>query len=203
MINLISLENIKSVLKLNDCCVYVKLEVMFINSKNVEQKQMAKTRLIRNQSSPVYDELFEFRSSSACDDLEWIRIAFQICNSNSFGRDQLIGLKEHIIYKKDLLLMIHSEPFIFRMFSQCIDLLDAKENFQLGQMHVRLLYKKLTKTLCIHLIKATKLQIPLSYANNDKIPSKFYFYSVKYYFVFILIFYFNYNRFVREGLPSL
>lgn len=68
MINLISLENIKSVLKLNDCCVYVKLEVMFINSKNVEQKQMAKTRLIRNQSSPVYDELFEFRSSSACDD---------------------------------------------------------------------------------------------------------------------------------------
>ena len=181
IINLISLENIKSVLKLNDCCVYVKLEVLFINSnENSEQKQMAKTRLLKNQSSPVYDELFEFRSSSGCDDLELIRIAFQICNSNSFGRDQLIGLKEHIIDKKDLTVMIHSEPFMFRMFSQCIDLLDAKENFQLGQIHVRLLYKKLTKTLCIHLIQATRLQIPLSYASNDKIPSKtfssFFFY---------------------------
>lgn len=170
MINLISLENVKSASKLTDLNIYVKIEVILLN-KSGEQKQLAKTRMIRNRTNPVYDELFEFKSTH--EDLINVKLLFNICNSNLFGRDQLIGFKEHSIEKKELINMEYKEPFLFRMYSQSADSIDAKDNFNLGHLQICLLYKKLSKTLSVHLIKANNLQIPLNYSNNDKIPSKF------------------------------
>ncbi len=172
VINLISLENVKSTSNNSQLCVYVKVEVFFLETNNNEQKQLiqlAKTRMIRNRSNPVYDEIFEFKSK--LDQLDEIRLVFSICNSNSYGRDQLIGTKEHLIDKKEMQSMINSEPFLFRMYSQCLNILDSNENFQLGQLQLCLLYKKQKKILSVHLLKAINLKMPLNFSNNNKIPS--------------------------------
>lgn len=145
-INLISLEHVKLPIALVqsniDLNVYIKIELLEPNRNiytNISQKLCAKTRMIKNRSNPVYEETFEFTSlndlfqslvsenlneSSAC-----FRLVFNVCNSNLFGRDQIIGLCVHRFNKDDLADNFEVEKITSRIFSKKIDLVDSKVSF--------------------------------------------------------------------------
>ncbi len=162
-VNIISLENLKSVLKVNDSGlnVYVRIELLSPkNARNQLIRKPAKTRLIRNRSNPIYDESFEFEKlddlfesfqankdslsiqnpndqtklSSSLSNSNVYRIVFYICNSNSYGRDQLIGQAVHHIQESDLIRhedeaskVVSSKQLAFpHIHSKKVDLVDAR-----------------------------------------------------------------------------
>lgn len=163
-INVLSLENVKlssSLVQSNlDLNVYIRIELDSSKSKFLLPKLNAKTRLIKNRINPVYDETFEFNNLAKLfdvlysDDLDTssniYRLVFYICNSNLFGRDQLIGQSVHNIHKDDLInngdqyskvidnltCSSHHQqidsvdheinPSLARIYSKKVDLVDSK-----------------------------------------------------------------------------
>lgn len=144
-IDLVSLENVKlpiSLVQSNiDLNVYIKIELLEPNRNiytNISQKLCAKTRMIKNRSNPVFEETFEFTSlndlfesligENLDESATRFRLVFNVCNSNLFGRDQIIGLCVHTFKKDDLYLAdnFYPEKFIPRIFSKKIDLVDSK-----------------------------------------------------------------------------
>ena len=129
-VKIISLENAKlpeSLASSNvDLNVYVRIELMAPLSTqqtltSVSERKTAKTRLIKNRSNPIYDESFEFTglrdlyanlASTTTNPVEEesdefkrtksFRLVFNVCNSNLFGRDQIIGQTVHTILRADL-----------------------------------------------------------------------------------------------------
>jgi hypothetical protein len=126
----------------NDLNVYVKLEILppkevtmaSMNANGSSQSSLAslpkisaKTRLIRNKSSPIYNETFELEnlgfiydqlpsssnannnntvvpgSSNEVNLFKCFRLVFNVCNSNLFGRDQIIGQTVHNLLREDCL----------------------------------------------------------------------------------------------------
>ena len=61
--------------------------------------QLAKTRVIRSTTSPVYDESFRFKLPSRAalerDPNPLLLLTFSVCNSNRYGRDQILGRFVH------------------------------------------------------------------------------------------------------------
>lgn len=157
-INLICLENVKlpmSLVQSNvDLNVYIKIELLEPNRDiyaKMAQKLCAKTRLIKNRSNPIYEETFEFNSlddlynSLTNENLDEkaarFRLVFNVCNSNIFGRDQIIGLCVHTFKKDDLYLADNCqiEKSIPRIYSKKIDLVDSKVSF----LHFFIISKKI------------------------------------------------------------
>jgi hypothetical protein len=114
IINISSIENIS--LSKSDLSVYVKIELNFLESNkdnsNNENTRTGRTRSIKKQSNPVFEETFEFcldkemkslfnESKKSIDDL--FKITFNVCNSNVYGRDQIIAQHIHTLTLKDLL----------------------------------------------------------------------------------------------------
>jgi hypothetical protein len=81
-------------------------------------KISAKTRVIRHKSSPIYNETFELENLSFIYDqlleseaavtadtvvnlFKCYRLVFNVCNSNLFGRDQIIGQTVHNLLRED------------------------------------------------------------------------------------------------------
>jgi hypothetical protein len=115
-INFISLENVRlpdalkpSHVQLN---AYVKIELR-VNGQN--KKMEARTRLIKNKTNPIYDETFEFEhlddmfeeqndsvDSKKPNGGNFLTLIIKVCNSNQFGRDQLIGQVEHELNRDEL-----------------------------------------------------------------------------------------------------
>jgi hypothetical protein len=116
VLNLISLENVRlpDALKPNQVQlnIYVKIELQIGRQ---DSKMEARTRLIKNKTNPIYDETFEFehldlmfneQEKSAADmmmdDERCLKLVIKVCNSNQFGRDQLIGQVEHQLSREEL-----------------------------------------------------------------------------------------------------
>ncbi|RNA14772.1 hypothetical protein BpHYR1_047213, partial [Brachionus plicatilis] len=142
-IDLISLENVKLPMSLLqssvDLNVYIKIELLEPNRDiyaNVAQKLCAKTRMIKNRANPVYEETFEFNClndlfdslANFVESAPRFRLVFNVCNSNIFGRDQIIGLCVHTFTKEDLYLAdnLDLQKSINRIYSKKIDLVDSK-----------------------------------------------------------------------------
>jgi hypothetical protein len=208
-LNIMSIENVylsNMMASTNqDLNVYIKIE-MLTPIDNDPRKLIAKTRLIKNRKSPMYDESFEF---SNLDDLiiylkdrqnqisnilcNSYRLMFNICNSNLFGRDQLIGQVIHSFTEDDFQI----ENNQCKIYSRKVDLVDSKPNdINLGQIHMSLIYNNDDKTIKLHLIKANDLKIPNIYSNTKKKISKYYIYifsSLNLYYIQL----FNFFRSIR------
>ena len=151
-VNVISLENLPSVeARALDLNVYVRVEIKLpnsylsrftSNSKELEAinaylNKMAKTRSIRSNVNPVYDETFEFdnfrylseMANDGDDDGEadnHFRAIFLICNLNQFGRDQIIGQLEHKFLASELLLTeSNRQSYACRIYSNKLDLINT------------------------------------------------------------------------------
>jgi hypothetical protein len=89
------------------------------NQSSFIPKISAKTRLIRNRPNPIYHETFELENLAfiydqllsheypADEDLNLFkcyRLVFNVCNSNLFGRDQIIGQTVHNLLREDCFL---------------------------------------------------------------------------------------------------
>ena len=125
-VKVISLENVKLPESLSssniDLNVYVRIELLAPLAHNIPitERKTAKTRLIKNRSNPIFDESFEFTNltdlfvnlMSSSDEINEnseefkrnnsFRLVFNVCNSNLFGRDQIIGQTVHTVLKIDL-----------------------------------------------------------------------------------------------------
>ena len=161
VLNLISLENIdipNSVIKSkSELSVYIKIDLSYQSKteSNSSVAKTAKTRMIKSRSNPVFDETFEFDSfkflfeSDLDPDFESneIKLVFNICNTNLFGRDQLIGQHVHFLSKRDFLKFEEKTnannkcEYICRIFSQKADLLDSKVKILLKNSQVKLSQK--------------------------------------------------------------
>jgi hypothetical protein len=186
-LNILSIENvyltnIMASTNHQDLNVYIKIE-MLTPIDNDPRKLIGKTRLIKNRKSPIYDETFEFqnlddliiylkdlqnqKSNILCNSY---RLMFNICNSNLFGRDQLIGQIVHSFTRDDF----QFENSQCKIYSKKVDLVDSKPNdINLGQIHISLIYNNENKTIKLHLIRANDLKIPNIYMNTKKKISKY------------------------------
>ncbi len=131
------------------------------NIRSIHQRKMAKTRSIRQRQCPIYDEAFEFRGGDDLDELfanlstatqtttatssNCFRLVFNVCNSNMYGRDQILGLAVHNLLACDLNNRSKSEQsFILlnstdnnnnlvdlppRIYSKKVDLVDTKVRY--------------------------------------------------------------------------
>lgn len=87
------------------------------SSSLLPAKITAKTRVIRNKSNPIYNETFEFDNLSFVFDrlveddgneinlYKCYRLVFNVCNSNLFGRDQIIGQTVHNLVREDCFIV--------------------------------------------------------------------------------------------------
>lgn len=204
-LNILSIENVYLTNMMTstnqDLNVYIKIE-MLTPIDNDPRKLIAKTRLIKNRKSPMFDETFEFHN---LDDLiiylkdlqnqnsnilcNSYRLMFNICNSNLFGRDQLIGQIVHSFTRNDF----QFENNQCKIYSKKVDLVDGKPNdINLGQIHISLIYNNENKTIKLHLIRANDLKIPNIYLNTKKKISK--------YLIFVLIVCFNLKLFLTSSI---
>ncbi|CAF0708770.1 unnamed protein product [Brachionus calyciflorus] len=206
-IDLVSLENVKlpiSLVQSNlDLNVYVRIELLEPNcEKNLNnlKKICAKTRLIKNRTNPIYDETFEFNNlnelfncllNESQNDSGCFRLVFNVCNSNLFGRDQIIGLCVHSLKQDDLtdnnnkslnvnkdtsysVVDMEKHPVCSKIYSKKIDLVDSKSSeVNLGQLQMSLCYDNKTKTIHIHILKAFNIQLPKYFLNSDKNPNSY------------------------------
>lgn len=163
-VKIISLENVKlpptSPTSYQDLNVYVRIDLLVpkdnkatntsLNMNNVIRKT-AKTRFIKNRSNPIYDESFEFDNlndlfeniaskSEQDDDKCSFRLVFNVCNSNLYGRDQIIGQTFHKLSKNDLVnnefnklvdkidntSLDLDKSCLSRIYSKKVDLIDSR-----------------------------------------------------------------------------
>jgi len=126
--------------------VYVRVELLSppINNVNnmraIYQRKMAKTRSIKQRQSPIYDEAFEFRGGDELNELfdnlsmqqtsttNCFRLVFNVCNSNLYGRDQILGLAVHNLLACDLNNQSDDKSVDLppRIYSKKVDLVDSK-----------------------------------------------------------------------------
>ena len=163
-VKIISLENVKlpptSPTSYQDLNVYVRIDLLVpkdnkatntsLNMNNVIRKT-AKTRFIKNRSNPIYDESFEFDNltdlfeniaskSEQDDDKCSFRLVFNVCNSNLYGRDQIIGQTFHKLSRNDLVnnefnklvdkidnaSLDLDKSCLSRIYSKKVDLIDSR-----------------------------------------------------------------------------
>lgn len=93
--------------------------------------RVAKTRQIKNRQNPVFDETFEFTDFRMQTEVESQKkpngLYVYVCNSNMYGRDQLLG--EYVQSLNEIELINQSERSLRRMFSRKIKILDPKVSF--------------------------------------------------------------------------
>ena len=172
-------------------------------------KISAKTRLIRNKANPVYNETFELENlsfvyeqlnepDSINDEINMYkcyRLVFNVCNSNLFGRDQIIGQTVHNLLREDYFVNSEykkimesdvdsgrmkdttrqvNENVYSRIFSKKVDLVveTRLNDINLGQLHMSLVYNSAAQCIKIHILKGSNLKLPKHFLNYDKIPSK-------------------------------
>ena len=140
--------------------VYVRIELLSPpattnnchNIRSIHQRKMAKTRSIRQRQCPIYDEAFEFRGGDDLDELfanlstatqtttstNCFRLVFNVCNSNMYGRDQILGLAVHNLLACDLNNRSQSE----QSFILLINSTDNNNNNNLVDLPPRIYSKK-------------------------------------------------------------
>ncbi len=135
-------------------------------------KKCAKTRHIKSRANPVFDETFEFVNYClGSEDNPDCGLFLYLCQSNAFGRDQLLG--QHV-QSLDTDELVNREAVELRkMFTRAVEVLDlqACEEAELGRLKVKLEYRPEANLIGLHVLRASDLRFPKIYLNSDKTPS--------------------------------
>ena len=111
--------------------IYVKIELSSSNQIKKFVKKSAKTRLIKSTLNPIFDETFEFSylkflfdTENNNEDSGELKLLLSVCNSNPFGRDQLIGEIVQDIARPDAFNNENGTLYLKQIFSKNINLVD-------------------------------------------------------------------------------
>lgn len=178
-LNIISLENLRSSNTMDwkiidNLCVYILIEMRFTDKDGNQVNKTARTRLIKNRANPVFDETFEFDLFQFTDKNAINQgLFFYVCNSNSFGRDQLLGEHTQGLHADDLIN--EENNLLRRMFSKKVTIINPKayNESHLGQLHYTLCFKKAANSIYLNIQSGKDLKMSKIYLNSEKVPSAF------------------------------
>ncbi|UJR31586.1 hypothetical protein I4U23_019073 [Adineta vaga] len=133
---------------------YVRIELILTKSDQTrEPLQSMRTHIIKKNSHPIYNELFEFSNIHSTN----LSLLFTILTYDTFTRDEILGEVTFPIILPDGITTNGLETTETTFTQDIIPRYKQLSNQQLGQMLISLCYQPVDSTITLIVLKASNL----------------------------------------------